>query len=132
MNLLLDTHTFLWLVGQPAVLPAGLLATLADPDNAFAVSAASAMEVATKVRIGKLPTATHLADPAVWSARMRQVGASPLAITQDHALAAGSLDWDNRDPFDRLLAAQAVLGNLILATRDKAFASVTSLRAIWD
>jgi PIN domain nuclease of toxin-antitoxin system len=131
VNLLLDTHAFLWLLGEPNRLPGGLVAVLEDPVNRVLVSAASVMEVATKVRIGKLPTASHLVDPAVWSSRSRQMGLEPLPITQDHALAAGSLAWDHRDPFDRLLAAQALTGDLVLVSRDSAFGAVPSLRVIW-
>jgi PIN domain nuclease of toxin-antitoxin system len=63
---LLDTHAFLWLLGEPSKVPAGLVAELAHRDNRLLVSSASAMEVSTKVRIGQLPTAAALADPSVW------------------------------------------------------------------
>ena len=132
MNLLLDTHAFLWLVGEPSKLPGRLLAALADTRNWLAVSAASAMEVSTKVRIGKLPTAAHLAESQTWAARVRQVGASPLPITHEDAILAGRLSWDHRDPFDRFLAAQALLGDMTLVSRDQAFAALSGLRTLWD
>ena len=132
MSFLLDTHAFLWLIGEPERVPEALVDRLADEDNRLLVSAAAAMEVATKVRLGKLPTAAHLVAPAVWSARVRDIGGEPLELTAEHALLAGSLDWGHRDPFDRFLAAQALIENAVLVTRDGAFAAVAGLRRAWD
>ena len=131
MRFLLDTPTFLWLIGEPERLPGTLVDLLADENNPLLVSAASAMEVATKVRLGKLPAAAHLVAPAVWSARVREIGADPLSLTTEHALLAGSLAWTHRDPFDRFLAAQALAENATLATCDVAFAGVEGLSRIW-
>jgi PIN domain nuclease of toxin-antitoxin system len=83
------------------------------------VSAASAWEVATKFRIGKLPHA----EPFVhaFSESVRKVGFHELAITVDHAQRAGLLQGEHKDPFDRLLIAQAQAENLVLVSNEKLF-----------
>lgn len=129
MRFLLDTHVFLWLLGSPDQVPASLREELAQPDNALLVSAASALEVATKVRIGKLDGARHLV--ATWSARVQDLRAQELAVSTEHALLAGSLDWPHRDPFDRLLVAQALVENLMIVSSDQQIAAVTGLRLRW-
>ncbi len=76
------------------------------------------MEVATKVRLGKLEPARHLIE--TWSARVRDIGGDDLPLTASHALLAGSLAWPHRDPFDRMLVAQALSDNLTLVSSDAA------------
>ena len=85
------------------------------------VSAASALEISTKVRIGKLVAP---ALPKTMGRRVVELGATPLPVTLEHGLLAGSLRWDHRDPFDRILVAQAMLEELVLVTVD---AAVTAL-----
>lgn len=114
---LLDTHVLLWLLSEPVRLPATVLGQLADASNGLLVSAASGLEIATKVRIGKLE-APDL--PATLPARVQQIGASVLPISLAHALLAGSMPWPHRDPFDRLLVAQATMENATLVTVDTA------------
>ena len=126
---LLDTHVLLWLLGEPRRVPAPLAEELADPDIRLWVSAASAMEVATKLRIGKLPQAQGLV--ARWLDHIDDLDADELPITPRHALLAGTLAWDHRDPFDRLLAAQAILENVPLITSDAAFAGLPEVRVRW-
>lgn len=128
---LLDTHVVLWLLADPGALDPSTRAVLADPAHALIVSAASAMEVATKTRLGKLP-APYSALVQSWDQRVRDLRATELAITAQHAVLAGSLTWTHRDPFDRLLAAQATIENVTLVTRDTelvAFTQIASLRA---
>jgi PIN domain nuclease of toxin-antitoxin system len=91
-------------------------ATLADRANEVVVSAASALEIAAKVGIGKLDAA-HLL-PSL-SDRIERIGATVLPISLEHAVTAGSLNWAHRDPFDRLLVAQASLADLTLVTVDR-------------
>jgi PIN domain nuclease of toxin-antitoxin system len=132
MNYLLDTHVLLWLIGEPAKLPVPLVDELANRDNGIWVSAASAMEVATKVRLGKLDAAGHLAGSAVWKSRVAQLGANTLPLSTEHCLYAGSMAWNRRDPFDRLLAAQAIIENLVLVTTDQEFSTLPQLATRWD
>lgn len=129
MRFLLDTHVFLWLLGTPELVPDALRNDLASPDNELLVSAVSAMEVATKVRLGKLDAARHLV--ATWSARVQDLRARELPVSTEHALLAGALEWPHRDPFDRLLVAQGLVENVTLVTSDKQIGAVTGLRLRW-
>jgi PIN domain nuclease of toxin-antitoxin system len=129
VRFLLDTHVFLWLLGTPALVPDGLRSELAHPDNDIFVSAVSAMEVATKVRLGKLDPARNLV--ATWSARVQDLHAQELPISTEHALRAGSLEWAHRDPFDRLLVAQGLVENVTLVTSDSEMTAITGLRVRW-
>lgn len=114
---LLDTHVLLWLLGDPERVPADVRRDLADPAVALLVSAASALEVATKQRLGKLDVG-DLVD--FWGRRVDEIGGTELPVRAEHALLAGRLTWDHRDPFDRLLVAQAVVENATLVTVDAA------------
>jgi PIN domain nuclease of toxin-antitoxin system len=129
VRFLLDTHVFLWLLGTPERLPDPLRDDLAKPDNELLVSAVSAMEVATKVRLGKFEAGRPLAE--TWSARVRDLRAGELSISTEHALLAGSLDWAHRDPFDRLLVAQGLLENVTLVTSDSQMSAISGLRLRW-
>ena len=129
VSFLLDTHVFLWLLGTPERVPEALRSDLAQHDNQLLVSAVSAMEVATKVRLGKFDSARHLL--ATWSVRLQDLRARELAVSTEHALLAGSLEWPHRDPFDRLLVAQGLVENVTLVTSDVAMSAVTGLRVRW-
>lgn len=110
---LLDTHVALWLIGQPNRVPLFVREVLAEPTRPLLVSAISALEVATKVRNGRL----HL--PGVvegWHHRVADIGATELAVTAEHALLAGSMPWDHRDPFDRTLVSQAIIEGATFVT----------------
>ncbi|WP_125777022.1 type II toxin-antitoxin system VapC family toxin [Antribacter gilvus] len=126
---LLDTHTLIWLLGTPHRLPAELRDELARGENRLLVSAVSAMEVATKVRLGKLDEARFLVS--TWEQRVADLRAEELRISAPHALLAGSMGWDHRDPFDRLLAAQSLVENVPLVTRDDVFTGLPGLRTRW-
>ena len=128
VTFLLDTHVFLWLLGAPARVAAHVREELADRANPLLVSAVSAMEVATKVRLGKLPAARH--QVSSWSERVADVGAQELDLTTHQALLAGRLDWGHRDPFDRLLVAQALALNATLVTDDNALHGIPTLRSL--
>ena len=116
MNLLLDTCTLLWAWGQPEKLSRRLRGLLRDPHNHAWVSAASAWEVSTKHRAGKLPGRGHIV--VEWEERIAQDGFRQLAISFNHALRAGSLPGSHRDPFDRMIAAQSLIETLPVATPD--------------
>ena len=120
MAFLLDTHALLWWLAEPERLSPVVHATLADPGQTVFISAASAWEIATKHRLGRLPTAELLLQDG-WSLMEKQ-GFQPLPVSWSHGLRAGSYSMPHRDPFDRLLAAQAELEQLILITLDPALA----------
>lgn len=117
VSYLLDTHAFVWLVQEDGPrVPAAVSDALTRADHLY-VSSISALEIATKVRRGKLPGAEPLV--AGWSSARRRIGAQTLAVTEPQALLAGSLEWDHRDPFDRMLVAQALTEELLLVTADR-------------
>jgi len=128
MRLLVDTHAFLsWLTDDPA-LPAPARKHLARAGNTVLVSSASAWEIATKFRIGKLPDdGDLLADFAGYMVRERFEG---LPISTDHAVRAGLLPGPHKDPFDRMLIAQAQAENIPVLSNDAAF-DAYSIRRLW-
>lgn len=115
MRLLLDTHVFLWLLAEPERL-GQQLRRLEDSRNDLLLSAASSWEIAIKVRLGRLdlpePPQRYVPD------RMRAIGAEPLAVEHSHALAVANLPTLHRDPFDRMLVAQALHLKLTIVTAD--------------
>lgn len=117
-ELLLDTHALLWWLAEPDRLSPAAHQALADPGHRVHVSAASGWEIATKVRLGKLPAASELLDdlPQLLAAQ----GFEQLPITLRHGLHAVLYPVAHRDPFDRLLAAQAELGGFTLVSLDPA------------
>lgn len=117
MRYLLDTHALLfWLFDDRRLSPRAR-ALVADPDNEVLVSAASAWEIATKHRLGKLPGVGPLvSDQAGW---FRRAGFVELPITVAHADRAGSWPGPHRDPVGRMLAAQGVLEGLPVISRDE-------------
>ena len=118
---LLDTHALLWWLFDDPKLSLTARALIADPSNTIFVSAASGWEIATKVRLGKLPAASVLVGKIdFW---VGQAGFQPLPISVAHADKAGSFPQAHRDPFDRMLAAQSVLEHCPLVTCDAALAS---------
>ena len=110
MNLLLDTHVLLWWADEQKISPEAF-AAIADPDNIVYVSAASIWEICIKRATGKLRV-----DDAIFD--LRTDGFEALSISHDDARLAGSLPDHHRDPFDRMLVAQAMGHDLVLVTRD--------------
>jgi PIN domain nuclease of toxin-antitoxin system len=119
MKVLLDTHIFLWLQTEPKRLGSHLR-LVEDPRNERLLSAASSWEIAIKYRLGRLP----LPEPPqrYVPSRMRAIGASALAIEHNHALAVAELEPLHKDPFDRLLVAQAAAFDATILTADEAIA----------
>jgi PIN domain nuclease of toxin-antitoxin system len=115
MRLLLDTHALLWWLADDPELSEEARRLVADPDNLVAVSAASAWEMSIKTALGKLEAPDDLA------AELEANRFLPLPIAIDHALHAGRLPRHHRDPFDRMLVAQAELESLAIVTRDVSF-----------
>ena len=116
MRVLVDTHVFLWWLDGDRRLSRRARTTIGDLQNRVLVSAASAWEITTKARLGKLPGALEVAAD-VAGAIAGQAFES-LDITVLHAQRAGRLPGDHRDPFDRMLAAQAQLEDLPIVTND--------------
>lgn len=119
MRLLLDTHALIWWLAGDEALSLHARAAIADEANSVAVSAASAMEVATKFRIGKLAQAALLAQE--FEAIVAGQGFAELAITLHHARLAGGMNIAHKDPFDRLLIAQAQAENMVLVSNEALF-----------
>lgn len=128
MKLLLDTHALLWWWGADARLSKRATKAMADEANSVLVSAASAWEIATKFRIGKLPGAQTAIDQ--FEMLLVADGFEHLAINARHALRAGSFDVNHRDPFDRMLAAQALAEGATLVT-DDAVMKLFRVKCLW-
>ena len=119
MRALLDTHTLLWAAYRKDLLSARAKRILENKSNELIVSAASAWEIATKYRLGRLPHAHVLANNFV--AVVTEAGYSLLSITTEHALRAGQIPGEHKDPFDRMLAAQAIHENIPIISNDPCF-----------
>lgn len=128
MRLLLDTHALLWWLLDDPQLSETARAAIADPDDIVFVSAASAWEVTTKFRLGKLPQAALLAQD--FAAIVMRQGFEPLPISLQHGTRAGGLQGAHKDPFDRMLMAQALSESLMLVSNENAFDSFGVLR-LW-
>jgi PIN domain nuclease of toxin-antitoxin system len=125
---LLDTHTLLWWLAGDAGLSVLARAAIEDVDNRVFVSAASTWEIATKVRIGKLPGAATIAvDLASVIASQGFLG---LSVHLRHGQAAGALPGPHKDPFDRMLMAQAMLDDLVLVSNEEQF-DAYGVRRLW-
>jgi PIN domain nuclease of toxin-antitoxin system len=119
LRLLLDTHALIWWLAGDETLSARAREAIADEENGVAVSAASAMEIATKFRIGKLPDAALLAQD--FESIIAGQGFAELAITVHHARLAGEMNITHKDPFDRLLIAQAQAEDMVLVSNEALF-----------
>ncbi len=128
MRLLLDTHALLWWFTDDARLSDRARAAIADPANTIHASAASAWEIATKQRIGKLEEVPDAA--ARYAELVAADGFLHLPVSYLHALRAGGWVVGHRDPFDRMLAAQSMLEGLPLVTRDSAF-ELFGVETLW-
>ncbi|MFA6166339.1 MAG: type II toxin-antitoxin system VapC family toxin [Gemmatimonadaceae bacterium] len=128
MRLLLDTHALLWWLDGDARLSKRARAAIGDARTVCLVSAASAWEITTKARLGKLPGALDVAADVMGCLRSQQF--TPLDISVDHAQRAGSLPGVHRDPFDRMLIAQAQAENLPLVSNEVVFDGYGVVR-IW-
>ena len=126
---LLDTHVLLWALTDPNRLSGPARRLIANPANRLVVSAVSAWEISTKHRLGRLPHAETIL--AGYERSVARLGAHPLAITSSHALLGGALAWPHRDPFDRMLAAQAMAESLRLISADPVFADLPTVAVVW-
>ncbi|MDR2015541.1 MAG: type II toxin-antitoxin system VapC family toxin [Azoarcus sp.] len=122
MKLLLDTHLLLWAAGQPDQLPAAARALLYDPLNQLLFSPASLWEVAIKRGLGR---ADFQVDPRLLRRGLLDNGYDELPITSEHAVAVDGLPAIHKDPFDRILVAQAIIEGIVLLTADPILARYT-------
>ncbi|MDR2930851.1 MAG: type II toxin-antitoxin system VapC family toxin [Propionibacteriaceae bacterium] len=132
MKYLIDTHVLLWLVDEnpAAAIPGPILDALAQQRHDILVSAVTPWEISLKHWMGKLPKAAPVL--AQWDSIMARLSATGLTISDRHAILAGRLDWTHKDPFDRMLAAQAMLEDATLVSKDPVFCGVPGLRTAWD
>jgi|SRR5690554_2551073 len=128
MRLLLDTHAFVWAVADSGKLSKGASEAIRSADSELFLSSAVAWELATKYRIGKFPQAESIIEQ--YGLLAEDLVARHLPITPEHALRAGAMPVDHRDPFDRVLAAQAQIEGLQLITLDPAFGQF-DVKVVW-
>ncbi|MBI5479040.1 MAG: type II toxin-antitoxin system VapC family toxin [Deltaproteobacteria bacterium] len=128
MRVLLDTHALLWWLDGDRRLPPRVRKLLGDAATTVFVSAASVWEITTKARLGKLPGALEVAADV--PACLASQGFLGLSVTVEHAQRAGTLPGDHRDPFDRMIIAQAMTEDLPVVTADPAFAPFP-VRRVW-
>lgn len=128
MTLLLDTHAFIWWDSEPNRLSPTALALCRQPANTILLSVASVWEMQIKLQLGKLKLATPLAQIVASQRHANTI--EVLAITLDHVLALETLPLHHKDPFDRLLVAQANLESAALVTHDPIFTQY-SVQVIW-
>ena len=128
MRLLLDTHALVWWLEGSARLSVSARRAIADPSNEKLVSAASAWEITTKHRLGKLPGADEFAGEIPWA--IADEGFEELPVTVDDGARAGALPGPHNDPFDRMLIAQALSRNLAVVSIDERFDGY-GVRRLW-
>jgi PIN domain nuclease of toxin-antitoxin system len=127
MKYLLDTHTYLWYRSSPRVLPSAILRLVTDTSNEILISIATPWELAIKTGIGKLDAAGLLVD---FESRETAEGFVFAAVTTTQAIRSGLLPLHHKDPFNRLLAAQALDLRIPLLSRDPVF-DLYGVKRIW-
>jgi PIN domain nuclease of toxin-antitoxin system len=120
VRILLDTHCWLWMLAAPSKFAPATRELLENPDNELLLSAASSWEIAVKYALGKLELPEP--PPEFVPSRMARSGVLGLAVEHRHALAVADLPPHRRDPFDRLLIAQALVESLPILTADRQLA----------
>lgn len=124
MKLLLDTHVVVWWSTGSSRVPMNWVEAIVDPANDVAVSAATAWEIEIKKRAGKL----DFPRTALEVATENRFGLLPISF--EASTLAGQLDWDHRDPFDRMLAAQSIEHGLTIVTSDRELAGGPGVRTL--
>jgi PIN domain nuclease of toxin-antitoxin system len=119
VRLLLDTHALLWWLIKSPLLPVSAQNLLRSRQNTVSVSAASAWEMATKVRLGKLDVAAEVLENFMFYLAREEFDVIP--VTVEHGIRAGLLPGPHKDPFDRMLIAQALAEKVPLVSNDRAF-----------
>ena len=128
MRVLLDTHALLWWLFNDPKLSQHARDLIKEPGNTVLMSSASAWEIATKYRLGKLPEAGEVAQKLPELLRTARIDVLPISV--EYALAAGHLPGPHRDPFDRMLIAQAQLERIPIITTDGEF-SKYDVQIMW-
>lgn len=121
MRYLLDTHTFAWAVGDPSLLSGQASSLLLEPSHKLLVSPASIWEMSIKQRAGKWPEVAPFMDEQLYAGFTQRLGVQELPVRVPHTRLAGQFNVAHKDPFDRLLAAQALLEGVPLLSKDQAF-----------
>jgi PIN domain nuclease of toxin-antitoxin system len=128
LRVLLDTHALLWWFSDEPAPTRTARKIIADTNNTVIVSAASAWEIATRVRLGKLPTAAEVVSD--FSGLIEREGFQLLAISAEHAVRAGLLPGPHKDPFDRTLISQSQAENIPIVSNEALFESY-GVRRLW-
>jgi PIN domain nuclease of toxin-antitoxin system len=126
---LLDSHALLWALFEPKKLSSKARSTIRNRDSILCVSAATAFELGYKHRLGKLPGIEALF--VGYRRHVLELVSEEVPITGVHALEAGLLEWEHRDPFDRLIAAQAVVEGFTIITADRALQEFALVETLW-
>ncbi|HWH97404.1 MAG TPA: type II toxin-antitoxin system VapC family toxin [Pseudolysinimonas sp.] len=129
MRLLLDTHVVWWAFYDSTRLSTSAREAISDATTELLFSPVTPWELATKHRIGRFPEAATLV--ATFAESVAKLGVVELPISSRHGLLAGRLDWEHRDPFDRMLAAQSILDGARLVTADRAFSTLPGVDIFW-
>ena len=127
MKCLLDTHAYIWWLGDPARISPAAKKILSDPSNEISVSIASFWELSIKSSLGKI---TLSRDVQSLAASLQEDGLKLLSIEPPHCRAVTNLPFHHRDPFDRMLIAQALTEDFVLLSRDREFESYP-VRVVW-
>jgi PIN domain nuclease of toxin-antitoxin system len=128
VRLLLDTHTLLWWFSDDPALPKSCRKLIARPDSSVFVSAVSAWEIATKFRLGKLSSASELVQD--FGGYLDREKFLSLPVSHEHGVRAGMLPGPHRDPFDRMLIAQAEMEEMFIVSNEKTFDRY-GVRRVW-
>jgi len=128
VRLLLDTHALLWWFSDDPALPESCRRLIAQPGSSILVSAVSAWEIATKFRLGRLPSASDLVQD--FGGYLDRDKFLSLPVSYDHGVRAGMLPGPHQDPFDRMLIAQAEIEKLFIVSNEKIFEQY-GVRRIW-
>ena len=129
MKILLDTHTFLWWDANPQKLSANVMEALSNPENSIFLSVVSAWEVQIKKQLGKLSLSIPLDEMIESQEQVNRMVVLPIELK--HILALDNLPAHHKDPFDRLLIAQAKTEQMTIASADPAF-SQYDVKVIWN
>ena len=127
MKFLLDTHIIVWLIREPSRISHTAMTLLEDPAFERYFSPVSLYEIAQKTRLGKMDFPDF---PELWETWREEMMLTELPLNSRHLLKAGLLEWEHRDPFDRMLVAQAMTENLTLVTVDKNILALPLLGAM--